>query len=384
MENQDLTKLRSGIDAIDDEILRLFVRRMNCTADIARAKQQTARPIRDRARERAILNRLTAAAGDDLAPYVHSLYDHIFDLSRGFQSAAMHRQSPLTTRIRSAVNDCRDRHLPRHAVVACQGTEGAYAQQACQRIFPYPDILYFSSFDGVFSAVEKGMCRYGILPIENSTAGSVTQVYDLMEKHHFCIVAAHKLRVDHRLMRLDGDSRTPIAEIVSHVQALRQCSGFFAAHPEIRATPMQNTAVAAQFVAQSGRDDLAAIASGVCADLYGLNIVPGDISNSPNNYTRFICISRHMEIYPGARKISLMLNLVHEPGALNAVVSRLALAGINLLKLESRPIPGREFEFRFFFDLAACARDEDVLRILSELESHCEHFTFLGCYDESN
>ncbi len=145
---------------------------------------------------------------------------------------------------------------------------------------------------------------------------------------------------------------------------------------------MRNTAVAAGFVANSGRDDLAAIASRACAELYGLEIVRDDVSDQANNYTRFICISRRPEIYPGARKISLMLNLAHEPGALNAVVSRLAIAGVNLLKLESRPIPGREFEFRFFFDMAASVRDADVARLLGELEGHCEHFTFLGCYDE--
>ncbi len=378
----ELNDIRARIDAIDDELVGLFARRMACSAEIARTKQQTARPIRDRARERAILNRLTAAAGEELAPYVRALYAHIFDLSRSYQSAKWERQSPVMAKIEAALARTAGKRLPEHALVACQGLEGAYAQQACERLFPYPDILYFDSFDGVFSAVEKGMCQYGILPIENSTAGSVTQVYDLMERHHFYIVGAHRLRIEHRLMRKNGASETPITEIVSHEQALRQCSNFFAAHPEIKATPMANTAVAAEFVAHSDRDDLAVIASKVCADLYGLSVVGEDISNAYNNYTRFICISRQLEIYPQARKISLMLNLAHEPGALNAVVSRLALAGINLLKLESRPLPGREFEFRFFFDMAANAADPDVARLMGELEANCERFTFLGCYDE--
>ncbi len=378
----ELNDIRKNIDAIDDELVGLFAKRMACSAEIARTKQQTSRPIRDRARERAILNRLTAAAGEELAPYVRALYTHIFDLSRSYQSARWERQSPVMAKIEAALANTEGRRLPEHALVACQGLEGSYAQQACQRLFPYPDILYFDSFDGVFSAVEKGMCRYGILPVENSTAGSVTQVYDLMEKHRFYIAGAHRLRIEHRLMRRDGASETPIAEVVSHEQALRQCSRFFARHPEIKATPMANTAVAADFVARSDRDDLAVIASRVCADLYGLSVVGEDISDAVNNYTRFICISRRLEIYPQARKISLMLNLAHEPGALNAVVSRLALAGINLLKLESRPLPGREFEFRFFFDMAASVADPDVARLMGELEANCEHFTFLGCYDE--
>lgn len=378
----DLKDIRQSIDAIDDELVQLFIRRMACAKEIALAKQQAGKPIRDHARERAIVNRLTAAAGEECAPYVNALYSQIFDLSRSYQSSLWERHSPLTDEIAAAIAGTEGRRLPEHALVACQGTEGAYAQQACERLFPYPDILYFDRFEGVFSAVEKGMCQYGILPIENSTAGSVTQVYDLMERHHFYIVGAQKLRIDHRLMRKSAASTTPIKEVVSHEQALRQCSRFFARHPEIRATVMENTAVAAQFVAESGRDDLAVIASKACAGLYGLTVIDDDISNSANNYTRFICISRRMEIYPQARKISLMLNLAHEPGALNAVVSRLAIAGVNLLKLESRPMPGREFEFRFFFDMTASVADPDILRLMGELEAHCDRFTFLGCYDE--
>ena len=378
----ELNEIRQNIDAIDDQLSELFAKRMACSAAVAEAKQQTGRPIRDHAREREIVNRLTARAGSELAPYIDALYSHIFDLSRSYQSALWERKSPLTDKIARALSETEGKRLPEHALVACQGTEGAYAQQACERLFPYPDILYFDSFDGVFRAVESGMCQYGILPIENSTAGSVTQVYDLMEKYHFYIVGAQRLRIDHRLMRKNGASNTPIREVVSHEQALRQCGNFLASQPQIKATVMENTAVAAEYVAKSDRDDLAVIASRACADLYGLDIVKEDISNSPNNYTRFICISRRLEIYPHARKISLMLNLAHEPGALNAVVSRLAIAGINLLRLESRPLPGREFEFRFFFDMAASASEPDTVRLLGELEAHCDKFTFLGCYEE--
>ena len=379
MELQDI---RAEIDRIDDQMAALFRQRMACARQVAQAKRTTGRPIRDRAREREIVNRLTRAVGDECAPYISALYSHIFDLSRSYQSSLNAGPGRLAEKIAQGIARTEGKGLPAHALVACQGAEGSYQQQACEKLFKYPDILYFDSFDRVFSAVEKGMCQYGILPIENSTAGSVTQVYDLMEKHHFYICGAQKLRVAHRLLRRNGASQTPIAEIVSHEQALRQCSRYLEAHPEIRVTRMENTAIAAQYVAESGRDDLAAIASKVCAELYGLDVVDDAISDSDHNYTRFICISRKLEIYPQARKLSLMLNLAHEPGALNAVVSRLALAGINLLKLESRPIPGREFEFRFFFDMAASVADPDIVRLLGELEAHCERFVFLGCYDE--
>ena len=380
----NLEDIRSRIDRIDDQMVALFVERMDAVTAVAEAKKQAGKPMRDHAREREIINRMTRAAGESYAPYVRALYSQMFDLSRSYQSTLFDYASPLAKRIAGALADTRGKRLPDHALVACQGTEGAYAQQACEKLFAYPDILYFDSFDGVFSAVEKGMCEYGILPIENSTAGSVTQVYDLMEKHDFHIVGAQRLRIDHRLMRRNAGSATPIREVVSHEQALRQCSEFFRDHPEIRATPMTNTAVAAEFVAHSDRDDVAVIASRACADLYGLTVINDAVSNNENNYTRFICISRKLEIYPMARKISLMLNLAHEPGALNQVVSKLAIAGVNLLKLESRPIPGREFEFRFFFDMAASVADPEIVRLLCEMEAHSERFVFLGCYDEAD
>lgn len=377
----DLNNIRQTIDAIDDEMLALYLKRMAAVSQVATVKKHAGTPIRDHARERSILNRLTAAAGDNYAPYVRTLYNQIFDLSRSYESSLNHHPSPLSEKLEKALSETHGKHLPDHALVACQGTEGAYSQQACEKLFVYPDILYFESFDDVFNAVEKGMCPYGILPIENSTAGSVTQVYDLMEKHDFHIVGAQKLRVEHHLMRKENASG-PIGEIFSHEQALMQCSEYLKAHPEIKVTKMENTAVAAEFVANSDRDDVAVLASKSCADLYGLKIVNSNVNNSQSNYTRFICIARKPEIYPFARKISLMMVLKHEPGALNAVVSKLALEGVNLLKLESRPMPGREFEFRFFFDLEASVADPDIRRILCELESHADHFVFLGCYEE--
>ncbi len=380
----DLNDIRQEIDRIDDQIAMLFKARMDAAGQVAAAKRATGKPIFDHARERAIVNRVTALTGDAYAPYARALYRQLFDLSRSYQSSLFDYESPLAEKLARAVAGTEGKHLPDHALVACQGTEGSYGQQACEKLFAYPDILYFERFDGVFRAVEQGMCRYGILPIENSTAGSVTQVYDLMERHDFHIVGAQKLRIDHRLMRRNGRSKTPITEIVSHEQALRQCSDYLAAHPQIRATPMENTAKAAEYVARCERDDIAVIASRACGGLYGLDVIDDAVANSESNYTRFICISRALEIYPTARKVSLMLNLAHEPGSLNQVLNKLAIAGLNVTKLESRPMPGREFEFRFFFDIAASVADPDVPRLLCELEARSERFVFLGWYDEAN
>jgi len=232
--------------------------------------------------------------------------------------------------------------------------------------------------------VEQGLCPYGILPIENSAAGSVAAVYDLMVRHRFHIVRALRLKVDHVLLAARGVKLEDVREITSHPHALAQCGTFLKAHPKVKATPGSNTAVAAKELAVSGRRDLAVIASRTCAELYGLDVIAEGIADAAFNYTRFICISKNLEIYPDAGKFSIMLSLPHRPGALNGLISKFAAIDVNLTKLESRPIPGMDFEFRFTFDFEAPPTDTAVLALLSELsrDPGIEHFTFLGAYAE--
>ena len=245
-----------------------------------------------------------------------------------------------------------------------------------------PRILYFRHFDGVFQAVQSGMCQYGVLPIENSSYGSVAQVYDLMRNHKFHIVRSIKLCVRHALLAKHGVALEDVKEIFSHEQALGQCSAYLKAHPEIKVTVCENTAAAARMVAESGRRDIAAISSVHCAELYGLHVLESKVQNNDNNYTRFICISKDLEIYPGANKISLMLSTQHRPGALYSLLAKFAALGINLTKLESRPSPGSDFEFIFYFDMEASVMSDTVLSMLSELMVEPDVFVFLGNYSE--
>ena len=159
-------------------------------------------------------------------------------------------------------------------------------------------ILYFKTFDGVFQAIEQGLCKYGILPIENSTAGSVTKVYDLMIQHNFSIVRTFRLKVDHNLLVNPGAKLEDIKVIYSHEQAISQCAGFLRKLPGVNVEAVANTAVAAEMVASSGRTDVAAISSRSCAQLYGLQNIASSIQDKGNNRTRFICISKNLEIYP--------------------------------------------------------------------------------------
>ena len=379
---KDIGNIRAEIDNIDRELARLFQRRLEIVGQVAASKLERGAPVSDPARERDILSRVTAAVGPEYENGARLFFSTLFGISKARQRTMLAGESPLVDRIRAAA--AKGVRFPTRAVVACAGTEGSYAQEATSLMFPLPTILYFNGFEPVFEAVEQGLCPYGILPIENSAAGSVSAVYDLMVRHRFHIVRALRLKVDHVLLAARGVKLEDVREIVSHPHALAQCGTFLKAHPKIKATPGVNTAVAAKELASSGRRDQAVIASRTCAELYGLDVLTEGIADAAFNYTRFICISKNLEIYPDAGKFSIMLSLPHRPGALNGLISKFAAIDVNLTKLESRPIPGMDFEFRFTFDFEAPPTDTAVLALLSELSQDpgIEHFTFLGAYAE--
>ena len=377
----DLKELRQEIDKIDDEMVRLFGDRMEVAARIADCKKENNIPILQPSRERAKLQEVADKAGPDMANYTRVLYSMLFELSRSYQSKRSGAVSPLYRQITQAIENT-PKLFPQAPMVACQGVEGAYSQIACEKIFKNPFILYFKNFEAVFTAIEQGMCQYGILPIENSTAGSVKKVYDLMIQHNFSIVRTFRLKVDHNLLANPGTKLSEIKEIYSHEQAISQCSDFLQNLPGVNVIPMGNTALAAEMVAQSGRKDVAALSSRACAELYGLECLAASVQDKGNNRTRFICISKNLEIYPGSDKTSIMMILNHKPGALYKVLARLYTLGINVTKLESRPIPDREFEFMFYFDLETSIYSEEFVQLMCELDELCEEFKYLGSYTE--
>lgn len=375
----ELKDLRTELDAIDDEMAALFKKRMETVARVAESKKRSGAPVSDAARERDILYRVTGLAGKDLEEYAKVLFSTVLELSRDYQEElCSDRSSALLEQVDAAMKHER---FPSRAVVACQGIEGAYSQLACEKLFSLPQIMYCGRFEGVFRAVEAGMCRFGILPIENSSAGSVTEVYDLMEKYSCRIVRSLKLKVEHCLLAPRGVRPEDVREVVAHDQALSQCSEFLKSSG-VKATVFDNNAAAARYVAESGRRDVAAIASEACAGLYGLEVLDQKPANSDHNYTRFICISRQLEIYEGADRISFVASAAHRPGSLYSLIAKFAARGLNISKLESRPIPGKDFEFRFYFDVEASVNEERTRAVLRQLENE-DVFTFLGAYREA-
>ncbi|MBQ3275976.1 MAG: chorismate mutase [Oscillospiraceae bacterium] len=376
-----MEELRARIDGIDAELIRLFSQRMDAAAEIAAYKKEHGLPVLDARRERDKLRQAEELAPEELRDYTASLYALLFELSRGYQNRILGRETELTRQIRTALEDT-PRLFPERATVACQGVEGANSQLACERLFRSPRECEFSSFEAVFAAIDKGLCRYGVLPLENSTAGSVNAVYDLMMRHDFRIVRSVRIKVDHNLLAKPGTKLSDVKEIFSHEQAISQCAAFLSSLKDVKITPCENTAVAARMVAESDRGDVAALSARQCMDLYGLDCLAPSVQDQGNNFTRFICIARDLEIYPGADRTSLSMILPHRPGSLYKVLSRFYALGINLNKLESRPIPERNFEFMFYFDLENSVYDPRFIQLMDELDEICEEFHYLGSYSE--
>ena len=325
--------LRQEIDGIDKELLELFQKRMKTCAELAEYKKKKEIPILDESRERQKLAMVTEQSEEGMTDYNRNLFGVVMDLSKAYQQKLNRAHSEWEKVISEAIENT-EKTLPKYPFVACQGVEGAYSQIAADKIFKTKtNIMYCTDFEGVFAAVDKGMCRYGILPVENSTAGSVNRIYDLMTKYNFYIVRALRLRIDHNLLAKHGTKVADIKEIFSH-------------------------------------------------ELYDLEMLDKCVQDQENNYTRFICISKNLEIYPGSDKTSMMMSVSHKPGGLYKILSRFFVLGINLTKLESRPIPDRDFEFMFYVDLETSVYSEEFIQAVCEMDNICESFRYLGSYSE--
>ncbi len=377
MEKQDV---KQSIQKIDEKLGELFIMRMEAVETFAKSiepESETEKYLR----EREVVSLSTKKVPDSLKLYEKQFFETVFSLSHAYKSKYSENESKTLTEIKNALNNG-IKPFPLSSSVACQGVLGAYSQIAADKLFPLAEIMYFKDWNSVFSAVDKGMCDYGVLPIENSSVGSVSEVYDLMRKYNFYIARAVKLKISHSLLAKSGADIRNIKEIFSHEKAIGQCSAFLNNLKDIKITVMDNTAKAAKAVSESEREDVACIASKECAKIYGLSVLNQNIQNADNNFTRFIAISKKYEAYEGSEKISVMVNLPHEAGSLNSVLQKFSTLGLNLTKIESRPIAGSVFEFAFYFDFEAEIEKKEVQNLIAELDNTCEKFVFLGSYFE--
>lgn len=377
----ELDALRAEIDELDAQLTALFLRRMEVTGRVGAYKQARGIPVLDASREREVLAKKAAMVSDPaLKTDVTALYESIMGISRRQQRRLVSETGQEDhARIREALTHPRSPlDTPR---ILYQGEPGAYADEAAALFFGDGlDREHTDTWEDIFLALRDGRADYGVLPIENSSTGSISQVYDLLAKYGAYIVGEQTVKVDHCLAGLPSVSIDQIREVCSHEQGLQQCAEYLKAHPDWRRVPRLNTAESAKHVAACGDPSRAAICSSRAARLYGLEVLAERINDNGRNDTRFVVVSPVMEHRAGCDKVSACFVLPHRSGSLHELMTIFAVNGLNMMKLESRPIVGRSWEYLFFVDFTGDLSAPGMDGVLLELSQTAERFRVLGNY----
>lgn len=373
-----LDEIRKEIDHIDKELISLFCQRMECSKKVAEEKAKNNTPILNTKREKEILDHVFTEAGE-YGESTRLLYSTILELSRALQHDMLGSGAELRNTILNAQND-----IPFNSSdvrLACFGKAGTFAHAAARKLFPNVEPIFCGKFRNVFEAVSKGEAEFGIIPIENSSAGSVIDVYDLMLEYRFYICTAVDIPVSQCLAVIPNTKLEDIQTVYSHPQALAQCAEFLNTY-NLKSVPCESTALAATMIADKKNKAYAAICSEEAAENSDLEILQKNIQANKNNCTRFIVITKQLSIPQNADKISLCFSLPHVTGSLYSTLCRFAAHGLNLTKIESRPIVGKSFEYLFYLDFTGNVHNEPVLNLLCALSDEMSEFSFLGNYKE--
>ncbi|MBQ7203979.1 MAG: prephenate dehydratase [Eubacterium sp.] len=374
----ELNELRQEIDRIDEQLIPLLLKRMDISKAVAQYKVERGIPVLDAKREQEILDSVAAKCGEQ-GEAVKTIFSATMDASRALQHKIIGGGSELRQLVENAERTAKlsSNGLP----IACQGVDGAYSEKAAKKLFDNPEVVFFKQFENVFEAVNQGKARFGVIPVENSTAGSVHEAYDLIMKYRFFVVGACELKIEHCLCAKPDTKYESIENVYSHPQALSQCNVFLK-HFDFTGINFSNTAAAAKYVAESKKKNIAAICSAEAAKQFGLKILKKGIQNVTNNTTRFIVISKELVIDDNADKISLIFSAPHRTGSLYRVLGRFSMTGLNLTKLESRPVANGKFDYFFYADVLGRVTDEKTLDLLCALSDELYEFTFLGNFHE--
>lgn len=374
----DLLDLRNEIDKIDDELIPLLLKRMSISEQVAKYKVEHSLPVLNEKREQEILQSVGEKCGDK-GEIIKTVFSATMDASRALQHKIIGGGKKLREAINNSLTD--EMLTANGESIACQGVEGAYSGVTANKIFPDSPVKFYTHFEDVFEAVNKGEAKFGVIPVENSTAGSVHESYDLIMKYRFYVVGAYDLKIEHCLCAKPDTKYEDITDIYSHPQALAQCNNFVK-NFDFTGVNYTNTAAAAKFVAESDKNNIAVICSELAAKKYGLKILKRNVQNNNNNRTRFIVISKKLIISKGADKISLIFSTADKTGSLYRVLGRFSMAGLNLTKLESRPIENENFNYHFYVDVSGSVRDESTIDLMCALSDELPEFEFLGNFYE--
>ena len=375
---RDLLELRDEIDAIDSEIVALYEKRMHISKEVAEYKISTGKPVFDKAREQSKLETLAGKVNTDFLKHgITELFEQIMAMSRKrqYQLLTEHGLAEKTDFAEVEKLDYQN------AKIVFQGTEGAYSQLALKEYFGNnTDSWHVDTWRDAMEAIKNGEADYAVLPIENSSAGIVSENYDLMVEYDNCIVGEQIIRIDHALLALPEATMEDITDIYSHPQALMQCSKYLEAHRDWEKHSYKNTAMASLKVKEDGKVHKAAIASKLNAEIYGLKVLDECIQDNKNNYTRFIIVTGKKIFEKDAKKISICFEIPHESGSLYHKLSHFIYNGLNMNKIESRPVQGKTWEYRFFVDFDGNLNDAAVQNALRGLKEETSRLKILGNY----
>jgi chorismate mutase/prephenate dehydratase len=364
MDKLDL--LRCEIDKVDKELVKLFERRMEIVTEIGKFKEETNMPILNKAREEDVLNKNASYLEDEnLVGPMKEFFKKVMEISREVQREGM-------------LNRVIDKKAK--VKVGFQGEPGSFSEAALNEYFTDVESMNVETFDDVFVNLRSSHIDYGVLPIENSSTGGILEVYDLLKKYNGYIVGEVCLKVKHNLLGVKGSSIDLLEEIYSHPQALEQSKEFLKKYPHIKLIPYKNTAISAKYIMEQRDVKKGAVASANAAKIYNLEVLKDNIHHNHENYTRFVIIGKNPEICERANKVRVLLNTNHEPGALFNVLRYFADNGISMLKIESRPILGRSWEYFFYIDFEGNIQDNHVKKAIKLIEENSNYFKLIGNY----
>ena len=378
MKNLDLQEIRGQLDIIDTQLVELFEKRMKLCSDVAEFKIETGKAVYDGAREKQKLEAVTEkASGDFNKKAVYELFSQIMTISRRLQYRLL-AQHGQTIDMGFTMVDALNKENVR---VAYQGVDGSYGHGAALQYFGEKAELYHvQTMEDTMIEVEEGRADYGVLPIENSSAGAVSDNYDLLVKHNVYIVGETQLSVNHALLGLPGAFLEDIRQVYSHPQALMQCSQYLNAHRQWQQVSVVNTAWAAKKVVEDNDPSKAAVASEIAGRLYGLQVLEHSINYNKNNTTRFLILSRNPVYRRDAGKVSICFEGAHKSGSLYNMLGNLIYNDVNMLMIESRPIEGRSWEYRFFVDAEGSLSDASIQNALKGIAEEAVTLRILGNY----
>ncbi|WP_044975013.1 chorismate mutase [Ruminococcus sp. HUN007] len=369
----DLKELRDQIDSVDSELLELFQKRMDLCLQVADYKKKNSVSVLQTGREQQIIDRIKEMSEDRFEDSAAVLFSNIMDISKSYQQCEINKGVTFVDHIDfSAPLDCK---------VGCYGTKGSNSEEATKWIFGNrKKIEFYREFEDLFRAVQEGTVDFGIVPVQNSSTGSITAVYDLMRKYKVYINRMVRINIRHCLASANADSVSDVEAVYSHSQAIMQCSEFLRKN-DLKTIHYASTATAAKYVSKSDRK-LAAICSEKCARIYGLKVLQSNISDEESNFTRFVCIARDPMVEKDANRVSVIMSLSDDEGSLYRMLTKFRVAGLNLLRIESRPRHQGNFDVVFYLDFEGSVDDERVNALLVSLQNELKDFRFLGNYSE--